>query len=91
MQNSSHRYLDKSQPLPRYLQGARSHVLDGKTVQWSNLIKLKIGKSVDYYRTDHHGRVVLVSSCGNIALVQIQESNQTNFVEVEVPDLTAIA
>lgn len=72
--------------LPNYFRNARPHHLDNKVVTWFTLDRIKIGRSVDFNRTQHTGSVALVSPCGEIALVRQHD----RIVEVEVCELTTI-
>jgi hypothetical protein len=72
--------------LPNYFRGSRPHHLDGKSVTWFTLDRVKIGRSVDFNRAQHNGTVALVSPCGEIAMIRQHD----RMVEVEVCELTTI-
>jgi hypothetical protein len=72
--------------LPNYFLKSRPHHLDNKVVTWFNLDRVKVGRSVDFNRTQHHGTVALVSPCGEIALIRQAD----RMVEVEVCELTTL-
>jgi hypothetical protein len=72
--------------LPNYFLKSRPHHLDNKLVTWFSLDRVKVGRSVDFNRTQHHGTVAFVSPCGEIAMI----SQVNGMVEVEVCELTTL-
>lgn len=73
------------QKLPSYFQGFRAHLLDGKTVEWNTL--QRVGKN-DFQRIHNFGKVLAVSPCGGIAMVNRLPYNEA--VEVEVSELDTL-
>ena len=73
--------------LPSYFRNSRSHCLDNKNVTWNELVRVKVGRSVDFKRVSYKGTVRLVSPCGMIAMVQ----KDNCMVEVEVSELDVIS
>lgn len=70
--------------LPGYMMTTRPHYLDGKPVVWQTLERIKLGRSIEFYRKDHYGHVMRVSPCGNIAMVKQHDA----IVEVDVCELS---
>ena len=73
--------------LPSYFHNSRAHCLDNKNVQWNELVRVQVGRSVDFNRVSYKGTVRLVSPCGMIAIVQ----KDGVMVEVEVSELDVIS
>jgi len=73
--------------LPNYFLKSRPHHLDNKVVTWFSLDRVKVGRSVDFNRTQHTGTVAFVSPCGEIAMI----SQFNGMTEVEVCELTVIS
>lgn len=72
--------------LPKYYLPIRRSYLDNKAVQWTSLQRTP-GKRVDYGRQVYNGTVLVVSSCGQFAMVQ---DNQNNVHDMEIADLTVL-
>jgi hypothetical protein len=75
-------------PLPVYFKGSRPSFLDGKKVRWMTLERVSSGCRVDFIRSYHGGKVMLISPCGNIAMVKNIVTGAID--EVEVSELTIV-
>lgn len=64
-----------------------SHYLSNKRVSWNVLEKVKLGKTVHYFRKMHFGTVKDVSSCGNLCCV-LDEHGQ--FHEIDSAELDTL-
>lgn len=72
--------------LPKYYLPIRRSHLDNKSVQWTSLQRTP-GKRVDYDRQVYNGTVLVVSSCGQFAMVQ---DTSNNVHDMEIADLTVL-
>jgi len=64
-----------------------SHYMTGKRVSWYTLQKIKLGKTIEYMRKINYGKVVDVSTCGNLCLVVEDNGVQHEIETSEVDSL----